>query len=330
MTSNEPPRLQMRSARNIMGSGVVLGIAGGLLLWLMGYVGPVYFLPIVLIAAAVGGILFGVPGYLFERKVNREREEAHEEAEAEAARERRAARAMATSPTQMPAPAGTPVIVLQVGGAGGPYATVPAQTVMNFQGYGAAPTAPVATTAGGRGTTVAPAGAPGGHPSARPSTSAPPTWPLDEPLCVMETNREKDVWAVAQRAHILPEKIIGFTTLPPEEIAQEFGVLLTSVRKVSRVEGDANVDPGDLERIGNIIERHLEGGEGRVVVLPALENLVEAGNVRNVRRLLEVVRDLAQGSKGSMLVSLDPVSLPEANVSLLERGTFKLRESDLS
>lgn len=325
MTSSEPPRLQMRSARNILGSGVVLGIAGGLLLWLMGYVGPIYFLPIVIVAALVGGVLFGVPGYLFERKVNREREEAHEEAEAQAARERRAARAGATSPAQMPAPAGTPVIVLQVGGSGGPYAAVPAQTVMNFPGYGAVPTAPFATSAAERGSAAAPGGA---HPGAKPTTWVPPTWPLDEPLCVMETNREKDVWTVAQRARVPPEKVIGFTTLSPEEIAQEFGVLLSSIRKVSRVEGEENVDPGNLEKIGNIIERHLEGGEGRVVVLPALENLVEAGNVRNVRRLLEVVRDLAQGSKGSMLVSLDPVSLPEANVSLLERGAFKLRESD--
>lgn len=152
-------------------------------------------------------------------------------------------------------------------------------------------------------------------------------WPLQEPLCILETGREKDAWEAARALNLPPEKVIGFTTFPPEEIAKEFGLPIPALHKVSRVEAEANVDPGDLERIGNFIERHLDGGEGRVVVLPSVENLVEAGNVRNVRRLLEVVRDLAQGSHGSMLVTLDPVSLPEAHVTLLERGAFKIERS---
>lgn len=287
------PQYKPAAAKNIAGSGVVLGITGGLLLWLFGYVGPVYFLIFVLVGAVVGGIAFGVPGFLFQRKVIREREQAEEQQKAEdaakaaaAAEARRRARATAAAPVWNPAPVG--------------------QTTW----------APMFPSPAADGTAAAAA-------PAAPSRPV-PTWPLTEPFCVYETSNEKEVWQIVKALGLDSSKIIGFTTQPPEGVAADLGMPAANFRKISRVEGEDTIDPGDLERLGNLIERHLEGGPARVVVLPGVENLVEAGNVRNVRRLLEVIRDLAQGSKGSLLVSLDPVSLPEANVTLLERGGCKL------
>ena len=123
---------------------------------------------------------------------------------------------------------------------------------------------------------------------------------------------------------VTPDRLLCFTTGIPDEVARGFGLVGAKFYKVTRVEGEGTVNPGDLDRIGNLIELHFNTGPGKAVVLPALENLVAAGNVQNVRRLLEVMRDLAQQSHGIMLVSIDTVSLPETSVTLLERGTCRI------
>jgi len=173
-----------------------------------------------------------------------------------------------------------------------------------------------------------------GQPVARPEPSAPvppapsgtgsKAWPLTEPLCVLETSDEREVWRTVKTAPVSGELLLGFTTRLPEDILKEFDMTGIRLLKVSRVQGDSVVHPGDLDRIGSFIERHFEAGPGRFVVLPCLENLVEAGNVSNVRRLLEVARDLAMQTRGSMLVSVDKASLPDAVVATLERGVVRL------
>lgn len=316
MTENELPPKANVTGKNFAGSGVVLGVAGGMLLWLVGLVGPVYFLPIVVAGAIVGALVFGIPGVIFERKVNRERKAVEDEIAARKAAARDARRAAAAA-----APSQPQVVVVVGPGQTAPY---PGAAPGGYYPGQAAPSrgsstwAPTAAASAGGGSAAAAAV------MVEETTKTVPTWPLTEPLCYMETGREKDVWEVVRKAQIAPDKFIGFTTAPCESVCSDLGFPVDIFRKISRIEAEDSMAPGDLERIGNYIERHLEGGEGRVVVLPGLENLVEAGNVRNVRRLLEVLRDLAQGSHGSILVALDPGSLPEASVTLLERGAHRL------
>jgi hypothetical protein len=73
-SSNEgSEEIKLSIGRSIAASGAVLGIAAGLLLWFLGFYGPVYFIPFTIIGAVVCGILFGLPGVMYERKVERER-----------------------------------------------------------------------------------------------------------------------------------------------------------------------------------------------------------------------------------------------------------------
>jgi hypothetical protein len=253
-------------ARSIAVSGAVMGIAGGLLLWLLGYVGPVLFIPITILGALVGAIVFGIPGFLFERKVEREKQE--EDARIAA--------------LQAAPPASVVVINVAPQGQGG------------YQ-----------------------------QPQAQQQRSIRP-WPPVEPLCVIETSDEKDVWRSVRAAALPQDRILGFTGKLPQDIAVEFGLTGVTFMKISRVQGDGIVSPGDLDRIGNLIEMHFSAGPGRFVVLPCLENLVQAGNVSNVRRLLEVTKDIATQTRGSLLVSVDPASLPQDVVATLERGNLRL------
>jgi hypothetical protein len=277
--------------RSIALSGAVMGIAGGLLLWLLGYVGPILFIPFIIIGAVIGAVVFGVPAILFERKVEREKQEA------------------VASPGAGPA---SPYVVINVAPQGRAESSQPqsaSSSVVNIPVY--------ATQAGA---SAGPSATAPGGPADRP----PRAWPPVEPLCVMETSDEKEVWKTVRAASLPVDRVLGFTTRLPEDIAVEFGLTGITFLKISRVQGDKTVDPGDLDRIGSLIEMHFAAGQGRYVALPCLENLVQAGNVANVRRLLEVARDLASQSRGSMLVSVDRASLPESIVATLERGNFRL------
>lgn len=150
---------------------------------------------------------------------------------------------------------------------------------------------------------------------------APWTWTLTDPLSTLETYQESDVWALVRKTHVEAGKLLAFTHGDPEEVAREISPTTATVYKVTRVEGESTVSPADVDRIADVISTHFAQGRGRAVVLPGLETIVESTNVRNVRRMIDLVRDLAMESKGSILVTLDPGSLSATDLSLLERGS---------
>ncbi len=84
------------------------------------------------------------------------------------------------------------------------------------------------------------------------------------------------------------------------------------------------IKPGDLDRIGHLLEAHLRTGEGKAVVVEALDMIIDANQVKGARRLLDVVREIAQENKGTVLVQLNPSSLPLAERTRLEEGATVL------
>ena len=159
-----------------------------------------------------------------------------------------------------------------------------------------------------------------------PAAQAPPpsAWPLFEPLCFLETSRERDLLEIAGAAGLPPQRLLVFLTQTAEVLLPEYGLAGVEAIKLSRVEGEDVVSPGDLDRLGYLMEKHFAKGQGYKVVLPSVEALVEAAGVKNVRRLLDVARELAQGSAGSLLLSIFPKALPEEQVAILERGATLL------
>lgn len=171
---------------------------------------------------------------------------------------------------------------------------------------------------------------PSGSPLAPPpvpaaqSVSPVPSWPFSEPMCVVETPVERGLLEFAGRAGQPPERVLVFLTQTAPSALPGLGLLGVETVKLSRVEGEDVVAPGNLDILGDLIERHLSKGQGYGVVLPAVEVLVEASGVKNVRRLLDVAREIAQGSSGSVLYSVDPRALSPEQVAILERGALKI------
>lgn len=160
-------------------------------------------------------------------------------------------------------------------------------------------------------------------PSGEGPVKTTPTWePV--PLTVYEEPDETRVFAVVQASKVERDKLLIFTREAPDQLVSRFGLQGASVHKITRVEGEDNVAPGDVDRIGYLIEAHFSKGPNRSVVLPGLETLVDASSIKNIRRLLEVARDLAQSSNGTILTSVDNKVLPPSQVALLEQGAVKM------
>lgn len=146
----------------------------------------------------------------------------------------------------------------------------------------------------------------------------------EEPLCHLETPREEELWERVGSTGIPAGDVLGFTRRDPSELTSRYGLAGASLFRISTVEAEGALRPVELEKIASLIERHLATGSRKVVVIASVEHLVEATNVRNVRRLLDVSRDLAFPVHGTVLFSMDASSLPAEQSALLKRGSHLL------
>ncbi len=168
---------------------------------------------------------------------------------------------------------------------------------------------------------LSPAPGPGPSPSV---PTRPPSWSPQEVFAVYETSRESDLWKAFSEQKVDPRLLLGFTRDPPATVKATFGLADATLYRISRLEGEGVIAPSDADRLGFLLEQHLGQGPGRVVILPGLEALVEAGNLRSVRRLLELGREKALEHHGAFLASLDPLSLSAEQKAVLERDAVRL------
>ena len=163
----------------------------------------------------------------------------------------------------------------------------------------------------------------GAAPSERVPTT-PPAWSPSAPFSVYETPREEDAWKafIAQRQD--PRLLLGFTRDLPASVQATFDLSGAILYRISRAEGEGIISPSDADRLGFLIEQHLSRGPGRIVVLPGVEGLVEAGNLVSVRRLFDLGREKAIEHHGAVLTTLDPASLSPDQRAVLERDAVRL------
>lgn len=106
----------------------------------------------------------------------------------------------------------------------------------------------------------------------------------------------------------------------PQMVRQRFPGLspTTRVLWLSRTEGEDVVSPSQLDAMGEMAENHLRGGEGNVVALAGIEYLVSQNSFLPVLRLLQFLRDVAEGTGGKLLLSVHPAAFDAREFSLLE------------
>lgn len=106
----------------------------------------------------------------------------------------------------------------------------------------------------------------------------------------------------------------------PAAVRQRFPTLPADARILwlSRTEGPDVVPPSHMDAIGEMAENHLRAKPGSVVALAGVEYLVSQNNFLPVLRLLQFLRDIAEGTGGKVLLSVHPAAFDAREFSLLE------------
>jgi tetratricopeptide (TPR) repeat protein len=106
----------------------------------------------------------------------------------------------------------------------------------------------------------------------------------------------------------------------PSAVRQRYPALPESARVLwlSRTEGPDVIAPSQMDALGELAENHLRSKEGSVVALAGVEYLVSQNNFLPVLRLLQFLRDIAEGTGGKVLLSVHPAAFDAREFSLLE------------
>jgi hypothetical protein len=201
-----------------------------------------------------------------------------------------------------------------------------------------APPAAVAPVAVAAITVAAPVPAPApAPPKPEPAEETPPPvqpsqpsvekelpWPM-VPLTLVESTDPKRFWRIAVASGMERSKMLVLAPDSPAVVTGKYGLAGAKVWRITRTEGEENVNPGDLEKIGYLIEKHLEQGAGRAVLLHGLARFIDAQGFRNARRLLDVARESAETNRGAVLALIDPGTLEPAQLRQLEEGASVIR-----
>lgn len=169
-----------------------------------------------------------------------------------------------------------------------------------------------------------PTPAPGVPSVTTPSSSAPPAWPM-VPFTIVEAPSPDLVYGMAASSGLERERMLVIGPTSPGALAGTYGLAGAVLWRLSQTEGDQNLSPADVDRIGDVITRHLERGSGRAAVIAGLDRVVEASGVRATRRLLEVAHEIAEANRGTFLASLNPEFVKEADLKRLEESAQVLK-----
>jgi hypothetical protein len=159
---------------------------------------------------------------------------------------------------------------------------------------------------------------------APPSADKELPWPM-VPLTLVEASDATRFWRIAVASGMERSKMLVLAPDSPAIVTGKYGLAGAKVCRITRTEGEDNVNPGDLEKIGYLIEKHLEQGAGRAVLLHGLSRLIDAQGFRNARRLIDVARESAETNRGAVLALIDPATIEPGQLHQLEEGASVIR-----
>ena len=151
-----------------------------------------------------------------------------------------------------------------------------------------------------------------------------PIWPM-VPMTVVETSDANSFWSIVGSSGVDRSKLLVVCTESPGEISASYGLAGAVLWRFSRVEGEGKVSPGDADRLENILEEHLERESGQAIALKGLDRVIEEAGFRTARRLLEMVREIAEKTRGAVIVHIDSIVIGPKELHQLEDDVKVLR-----
>jgi len=114
-------------------------------------------------------------------------------------------------------------------------------------------------------------------------------------------------------------KGLVLSRLYPDEVRTRHAVGPSEVLWLSRGDGPSAVNPTNLDRMVNEIERHVAGREASIVLLDHVDYLVRQNGALAVAKFLERLTDSVSDHQSRLLVPIDTAGVAPADLALLTR-----------
>lgn len=151
-----------------------------------------------------------------------------------------------------------------------------------------------------------------------------PAWPM-LPMTVVESKDPSSFWDMVAGSGVDRSKLLVFCLDAPGSVSATYGLAGATFWRISRSEGEDSVAPGDVDRMGYLLESFLGKGTGRAVVFRGIERIADSAGLKSTVRLLEVAREVAESTRGAILVYLNPENLEASERRQLEEGAKVIR-----
>jgi len=151
-----------------------------------------------------------------------------------------------------------------------------------------------------------------------------PPW-RGKPAVLLEGNDPSVVRPLLRSEGIDPDLVLVVAPERPSGGERELLDFGGTRWRLSRLEREDSLHPADADRLGNLIELHFRRRPGSVVVLLGLDMILESTNIRTLRRLFQVARELAAETGGQFLGFLNPDSMAPADRHRLEEEAYVIR-----
>ena len=105
----------------------------------------------------------------------------------------------------------------------------------------------------------------------------------------------------------------------PGKIRKNRGFEAMPIWWLSREESPNSIDPLSLAKLTHVIQDFIQNKEEAVILLDGLEYLILQNNFETTLRFLQALNDLVILNRATLIVPVDPSSLSEKQLSLLEK-----------
>lgn len=142
------------------------------------------------------------------------------------------------------------------------------------------------------------------------------------PLTLVEVHDPGEIWTALHDPSLEPSKMLLVTKTPGDA-----GGILSGAETwhLAFGEGEGKIQPGDLDRLGSVIETHLSKFPGCVVFVDGIDLISQSSSFKNARRFVQVTREIAEEHRAHALFRIPPGIYTPTELSQLEEGAQVIR-----
>ena len=105
----------------------------------------------------------------------------------------------------------------------------------------------------------------------------------------------------------------------PDIIREEYNLQQTAVLWLAKQPGPNRIEPSNLSILQHVITEYLRKSESVVIIIDSLEFILENNSEDKVLMMLYDLRDEILLTKSTLILSIDPDTMEESRIALLER-----------